>query len=173
MSVTSSTYRATVMPWLGTVPAGPSPPTGQGGTVRFALRRGKGKAVRRRLLNSNLMTMDQVAINADFDFSEPCETFVMQDTDKQRTEELNQLRLALATFALQLDAFEARLRRRLTKTNVGPSTLASPPDIRFEKQVIGAKNHPACQVQLSIKHHSGAKAHGIQSALQILPCPFP
>jgi hypothetical protein len=33
----------------------------------------------------------------------------MQDTDKQRTEELNQLRLALATFALQLDAFEARL----------------------------------------------------------------
>ena len=66
----------------------------------------------------------------------------MQDTDKQRTEELNQLRLALATFALQLDAFEARLRRRLTKTNVGPSTLASPPDIRFTKQVIGAKNHP-------------------------------
>jgi hypothetical protein len=74
------------------------------------------------------------------DARNPRETFVMQDTDKQRTEELNQLRLALATFALQLDAFEARLRRRLRKTNVGPSTLASPPDIRFTK--LGAKNNP-------------------------------
>jgi hypothetical protein len=34
----------------------------------------------------------------------------MDHGDDQRTEELNSLRLALATFALQLDAFEARLK---------------------------------------------------------------
>ena len=33
----------------------------------------------------------------------------MQDTVKQRMEELNQLRLALATFALQLDALNVSL----------------------------------------------------------------
>jgi hypothetical protein len=37
-----------------------------------------------------------------------------------RAEELNSLRLALATFALQLDAFEARLNTRRTKTNAEP-----------------------------------------------------
>jgi hypothetical protein len=37
-----------------------------------------------------------------------------------RAEELNSLRLALATFALQLDAFEARLKTRRTKTNAEP-----------------------------------------------------
>jgi hypothetical protein len=40
----------------------------------------------------------------------------------QRADELNNLRLALATFALQLDAFELRLKGRRTKTN-GDSIL--------------------------------------------------
>ena len=35
----------------------------------------------------------------------------MDHRNDQRAEELNNLRLALATFALQLDAFEARTRR--------------------------------------------------------------
>jgi hypothetical protein len=39
----------------------------------------------------------------------------MHDRDDPRANELNNLRLALATFALQLDAFEARLKVRLTK----------------------------------------------------------
>jgi hypothetical protein len=63
----------------------------------------------------------------------------MDHRDDQRTEELNSLRLALATFALQLDAFEARLKGR----HAEPSKPISP-DIGFAKQVIGAmKNRPA------------------------------
>jgi hypothetical protein len=41
----------------------------------------------------------------------------MRDRDDPRAEELINLRLALATFALQLDAFEARIKVRLTKPN--------------------------------------------------------
>jgi hypothetical protein len=47
----------------------------------------------------------------------------MHDRDDPRAEELNNLRLALATFALQLDAFEARIKGRLTKPN-GETALA-------------------------------------------------
>jgi hypothetical protein len=39
-----------------------------------------------------------------------------------RAEELNSLRLALAAFALQLDAFEARLKTRRTKISARPSS---------------------------------------------------
>ena len=67
----------------------------------------------------------------------------MDHGDDQRTEELNSLRLALATFALQLDAFELRLKGRRTKTNGEPSKPVSG-DAAFAKQVIGAmKNRPA------------------------------
>ena len=67
----------------------------------------------------------------------------MDHRDDQRAEELNNLRLALATFALQLDAFEVRLKNRRTQTNAEPSKPVSPATA-FAKQVIGAmKNRPA------------------------------
>jgi hypothetical protein len=67
----------------------------------------------------------------------------MGHRDDQRAEELNNLRLALATFALQLDAFEVCLKGRRTKTNGGPLKLVSG-DTAFAKQVIGAmKKRPA------------------------------
>ena len=67
----------------------------------------------------------------------------MDHPDDQRTEELNNLRLAMATFALQLDAFEVRLKDRRTQTNAKPSKPVSPATA-FAKQVIGAmKNRPA------------------------------
>jgi hypothetical protein len=67
----------------------------------------------------------------------------MDQQDDQRTAELNSLRLALATFALQLDAFELRLKGRGTKIN-GESLKPVSPDTAFAKQVIGAmKNRPA------------------------------
>ena len=52
----------------------------------------------------------------------------MDDRDK-RAKELSHLKLALATFAIQLDAFEARLKGRKTsvKALVKPSVKASPP----------------------------------------------
>ena len=66
----------------------------------------------------------------------------MDQQDDQRTAELNNLRLALATFALQLDAFEVRLNGRGTKINGEPSKPISP-GTAFAKQVIGAmKNRP-------------------------------
>jgi len=46
----------------------------------------------------------------------------MDQRDDQRTEELNSLRLALATFALRLDAFEARLKGRRTMATVEQPT---------------------------------------------------
>jgi hypothetical protein len=45
-----------------------------------------------------------------------------------RVEELTNLRLALATFALQLDAFEARLKGRSPKTTL-KAFHPAPPDI--------------------------------------------
>jgi hypothetical protein len=38
----------------------------------------------------------------------------MDQRDDQRAQEFNNLKFALATFALRLDAFEARMRSRLT-----------------------------------------------------------
>ena len=39
----------------------------------------------------------------------------MNKRDDQRAQEVNNLKLELATFALRLDAFEARMRNQLTK----------------------------------------------------------
>jgi hypothetical protein len=47
----------------------------------------------------------------------------MNKRDDQRSQEVNNLKLELATFALRLDAFEARMRNQLTKTNAEPSKL--------------------------------------------------
>jgi len=49
----------------------------------------------------------------------------MNRRDDQRTQELNVLKLELATFALRLDAFEAGMRGQLTKTSVEPSKPGS------------------------------------------------
>jgi hypothetical protein len=49
----------------------------------------------------------------------------VRDRDDHRAEELNNLRLALATFALQLDAFEARIKGRPTKPNGETAKLVS------------------------------------------------
>ena len=49
----------------------------------------------------------------------------MNRRDDQRAQELNVLKLELATFALRLDAFEARMRRQLTKTSAEPSKPGS------------------------------------------------
>lgn len=63
------------------------------------------------------------------------ETFVMNQRDDHRAQELNNLKLALATFALRLDVFEARTKSRLTKVNAERSKLGSL-DISFAKQGI-------------------------------------
>jgi hypothetical protein len=60
--------------------------------------------------------------------------------DDARTEELHKLRLALATFALQLDAFEMRTRNAAFRTGMTPGVPVWPPDVgcRLQgKEVIG------------------------------------
>jgi hypothetical protein len=57
----------------------------------------------------------------------------MNKRDDQRAQEVNNLKLELATFALRLDAFEARMRNQLTKANAEPSKLGLP-DIGLAKQ---------------------------------------
>jgi hypothetical protein len=47
-----------------------------------------------------------------------------------RTQELNNLKVALATFALQLDIFEARIRNGPAKAVVRPER-SRPPDLNF------------------------------------------
>ena len=55
------------------------------------------------------------------------------------------LRLATATFALQFDAFEVRLKDRRTQTNAKPSKPVSPATA-FAKQVIGAMKNRLPQI---------------------------
>jgi hypothetical protein len=43
----------------------------------------------------------------------------MNQRDNQRAHELSNLKLALATFAVRLDTFEARMKRRQTITKPG------------------------------------------------------
>ncbi len=57
----------------------------------------------------------------------------MNKWDDQRAQEVNNLKLELATFALRLDAFEAHMRNQLTKTSSEPSKLALP-DIGLARQ---------------------------------------
>jgi hypothetical protein len=51
----------------------------------------------------------------------------MDRRDVARAEELNNLRLALATFALQLDAFELQMSEGLLGVGTKPSTSACGP----------------------------------------------
>ena len=54
-----------------------------------------------------------------------------------RVEELTNLRLALGTFALQLDAFEARLKGRSPKTTL-KAFHPAPPDISVANKIVAA-----------------------------------
>src|ERR1700731_5374802 len=55
------------------------------------------------------------------------EPYAMDRQDAARAEELNNLKLALATFALQLDAFEFRMSEGLLGGGTKPKTLARGP----------------------------------------------
>ena len=56
-------------------------------------------------------------------------TLTMDHRDDPRAEELNNLRLALVTFALQLDAFEMRTNGGPLRAGTKPGIPAPPPDI--------------------------------------------
>ena len=60
------------------------------------------------------------APSMDMDRTEPQATFPRNRRDDARADELNNLRLALATFALQLDAFELRTREGLLTAGIKP-----------------------------------------------------
>lgn len=55
-----------------------------------------------------------------------------------RAEELSNLRFALATFALHLDAFEARLKDRQRASNTG-SRKFLPDDAQFANRIVRPK----------------------------------
>jgi hypothetical protein len=60
------------------------------------------------------------------------------DRDDARAEELHNLRLALATFALQLDAFEMRTRQEPFRTGTTESRFGRPmsvADFRGKKMI--------------------------------------
>jgi hypothetical protein len=58
------------------------------------------------------------APSMDMDRTQPQATFPRKRRDDARADELNNLRLALATFALQLDAFELRTREGLLRAGI-------------------------------------------------------
>jgi hypothetical protein len=56
-----------------------------------------------------------------------------------RAAELNNLKLALATFALQLNAFEERLKRRSFETeNLSPTRSRRTSELQFAKNILSA-----------------------------------
>ena len=61
-------------------------------------------------------------------------TLTMDLRDDARAEELNNLRLALATFALQLDAFEMRTNGGLLRAGTRAAIPDPPPDIGCRPQ---------------------------------------
>jgi hypothetical protein len=73
------------------------------------------------------------APSMDIASTEPRATFGGVRRDDARVAELNNLRLALATFALQLDAFELRARG-LLKTGMKPAIADLPPDVGGSQQ---------------------------------------
>jgi hypothetical protein len=66
----------------------------------------------------------------------------MNKRGDQRAQEVNNLKLELAAFALRLDTFEARMRNQRTKTNDAEPSKQGLPDIDLAKQFIEPmKNH--------------------------------
>jgi hypothetical protein len=72
------------------------------------------------------------APSMDMDRTEAQATFPRKRHDDARADELNNLRLALATFALQLDAFELRTREGLLRAGIRPGTLDPAASYRLE-----------------------------------------
>jgi len=67
-------------------------------------------------------------VKAGGEFAGPLAKFIMDPRHDARAEELDNLKLALATFALQLEAFELRAREGLLAAGIGPRTAAARPD---------------------------------------------
>jgi hypothetical protein len=65
----------------------------------------------------------------------------MDDQDEERAKERIGLKLVLAEFALQLDAFEARIRDRPTRPNSAPSDAASV-NRGFANQIVAVEKYP-------------------------------
>jgi hypothetical protein len=63
----------------------------------------------------------------DFSHAEP-HAILWDRRDQARAEELNNLRLALATFALQLDSFEMSLREGALSAAIKPGIPVPPAD---------------------------------------------
>jgi hypothetical protein len=62
--------------------------------------------------------------------------------DEARARELSNLKLALATFAVQLDAFEMCMSELPQKTGLKPAIPAAPADIDYrlqEEKIIGGQ----------------------------------
>jgi hypothetical protein len=59
--------------------------------------------------------------------TKPHAIFPMDHRDDARAAELNNLRLALVTFALQLDVFEMRMKEGWLRTGIGPGGALPPP----------------------------------------------
>jgi hypothetical protein len=58
----------------------------------------------------------------------------MDHRDDARAAELNNLRLALVTFALQLDLFEIRIKEGSLGSNMEPKRHGSSPDCGLRKE---------------------------------------
>lgn len=65
-------------------------------------------------------------VKAGGEFAGPLAKFIMDPRHDARAEELDNLKLALATFALQLEAFELRAREGLLAAGIEPA--AARPD---------------------------------------------
>jgi len=63
---------------------------------------------------------------------------MVNQTDDRRAQELNEIKLELAAFALRLDAFEARTKRRLAVTTPKPSEL-NLSDVGLAKPVVSTQ----------------------------------
>jgi len=63
--------------------------------------------------------------------TEPHAILTMDHRDEARAEELDNLRLALATFAVQLDAFEMCTGGGPLRTGIEPAIRVPPPDAGY------------------------------------------
>jgi hypothetical protein len=63
--------------------------------------------------------------------SEPHETPAVDHRDEARARELNNLKLALATFAVQLDAFETRISEVPPRAGAKPGIPVPPADVEY------------------------------------------
>lgn len=82
----------------------------------------------RRLPLIELAVWKSPPVKAGGDLAGPLAKFIMDPRHDARAEELDNLKLALATFALQLEAFELRAREGLLAAGIEPGTAVARPD---------------------------------------------